>query len=185
MGVSKIPVPGLTRDLCFKGQRLGPTRGPGSGPGRGLPFLNSVLSDPRHDAFRLHHGVTSLRCDLHRSLRQSDATRRGASRGSVCPYRQVQDQDAGLVRDARGFCREFAAGTGDKALAAGLEECTDRGEQSQLAGCYGAYPLLTPVFVGWARSRVKPGTGAFDAAGLYRPLRFAINCKNAIGSALI
>lgn len=132
-----IPVPGLTRDL-LAGQR----RGPGSGPGRDLPFGNHAPSRSGHGAFRLHHGIAPRRCPLHRAGKKPAHPHRVASRRPVGAYREIPDQDAGLVRGARRFRNLAAQGAGDQALAAGLEDRADHLRQPRLARHDRAYPGL-------------------------------------------
>ena len=172
MRVDGKPVPGLIRDLRAALGTVVAGRGPGAGPGRGLPILYPGPPSLAHGAVRLYNGVTTLRGDLCRSDRQPSCAGGSASSGAFRAYREIRDSDAGLVRVAQRFRDKLAARTGHQALAARVEECADRRAQSELAGCDGAYsdflkpcPGLDPgPRVIWRasvgqRSRVKPGTG--------------------------
>lgn len=172
------PVPGLPLDPASQSARHVFGGGPGSGPGRGSPGVNLAAPDFGYGALRLYHGLASWRCDLHRAHRKSGSAGRGTSCRAVGPYRDVQNQDLGLVRNARGVRHEPATRTRDQALAARLEECIDRRAQSSLAGCDGADPDMIqprsgrvpgPLSCGYAlvseRSRIKPGTERAFAAG--------------------
>ena len=172
------PVPGLPRDPASQSALHCFGEGPGSSPGRGSPGINLAAPDFGYAALCLYHGLASLRCNLHRSHRKPGRAGRGASCRAVGPYREVQDQDLGLVRNARGIRHEPATRTRNQALAARLEDCVDRRAQSALAGCDGAdsdmiqpcsrldpEPLSCRYALGRERSRVKPGTDRAFAAG--------------------
>ena len=170
-----FPVPGLTRDLWRPPIASLAGGGPGSGPGRGLLFLNCLSPHKANGAFRLHHGLAALRCDLHRPDGEPFCPGHGASGGSVRAYCEIQDPHTGLVRDARGFRRQLAKGTQPQALAARMEKHAYRRAQSELAGRHRAYSILISPRPGpdpgllancgancKKRSRVKPGTAGTD-----------------------
>ena len=166
-----FPVPGLTRDLW---PSFVPwlAQSPGSSPGRNIHIFNLVAPNWNDGAFRLYHGLPTLRRYLYWPNGKPFHAGRGAPGRSVSAYGEIQNSHFGLVRTARRFRGQFAARTRDKALAAHLEKYADSKAQSKLAGCYRTYsdlglsrPGLEPgpftvrrAVVG-KRSRVKPGTG--------------------------
>ena len=139
----RSPVPGLTRDLSPDAA----SGGPGSGPGRDSSWINQIGPASVHGSLGLHDGVSSGRRTLCRTKPLFTQAGRSAPRWAVVPYRQIQDQDAGLVRSPRRFRDIVAARAADKTLAPGLERSTDSGFQSELEGHDTPDPLTATVEV--------------------------------------
>ena len=159
MRIARNPAPDLIRGLRLRRSARVPERGPGSGPGRGLPLINHRAPELRHGTFRLHHGIASLWSDLHWQNREPCCARGRTSGRFVCTYRAIQYPHAGLVRSTRRFRNQPAKGTHHQTLAARLEKCPDRRAQSKLARCDRAHYSLAESTSSNERSRVKPGTG--------------------------
>jgi hypothetical protein len=158
------PVPGLTRDLHWP--RVVPlgNRGPGSSPGRGSLCVNRPARNCADGSLRLHHGLAALRRDLCRTDREPWDSGRGTSGWKVGPHSKVQDSHPRLVRATRRLRSKPATGARHQALAARVEERSDRRAQSELAGRDRTYSSLEPVYDSAQfsqRSRVRPGTGIF------------------------
>ncbi len=125
------PVPGLTRDLPAFRPSTTP-EAPARGPGRESRFGNQFDETCGYDAFRLHHGIQTGRRAIRRAHPRSAKPGRGPSRRVVAAYREIQDQDACLVRIAFGFRRFPSTGTVAETVAARLERRLDHGRKPKL-----------------------------------------------------
>lgn len=158
-----LPVPGLTRDLVRSGSALA-GRGPGSGPGRGLPVGNLDGPQPDYGALCLHHGLAPRRRTLHRADLRSEAEGRCASGRNVGAYREIQHSNPCVVRGPRAFRGFVASGEANQEMATGLEDFPDRAEQPRMAGCNRANTIQVAPAPGLTRGFVKSG-GALASRG--------------------